>query len=369
MSQSLDSAWLATEASEDALNPHQFEMYCDHRRELLTWLLTQGKHPEVDEGYSANTVRTRAYHLDLFYRFVWEIEGRYTEDITLAHANAWMKYLSSQPLSSSYKSLSQKAVQLLFKWQRYEQGKEVDWEPPIRFQGSSLPSSTDTLTREERTLLREAVLSYDTIPNYHAVSPDERDQWKAYLAQRLGKPKDDITKEDWARANSWKLPSMIWTTIDAGLRPIEVGRAKVSWVDLDDEVLRIPAEDAIKNDIDWTVGLRTRTAKILKRWLAERETRNKYQDTDRLWLTKYGNPYGSWSLNYWFRKLCDEAGIDRSNRNLSWYSIRHSVGTYMVSELNLGAASAQLRHKSLESTLRYVHAPVEDRQDALERMG
>jgi integrase len=54
---------------------------------------------------------------------------------------------------------------------------------------------------------------------------------------------------------------------------------------------------------------------------------------------------------------------------MSWYSIRHSVGTYMAREEGLAAAQAQLRHKSVETTMKYDQVPVEDRRDALDRMG
>jgi integrase len=54
---------------------------------------------------------------------------------------------------------------------------------------------------------------------------------------------------------------------------------------------------------------------------------------------------------------------------MSWYAIRHSVGTYMTREEDLAAAQAQLRHKSPETTMKYDQTPVEDRQDALDRMG
>ena len=53
---------------------------------------------------------------------------------------------------------------------------------------------------------------------------------------------------------------------------------------------------------------------------------------------------------------------------MSWYAIRHSVGTYMTREEDLAAAKAQLRHKSVQTTMKYDAAPVEDRQDALKRM-
>lgn len=50
-------------------------------------------------------------------------------------------------------------------------------------------------------------------------------------------------------------------------------------------------------------------------------------------------------------------------------SIRHSVGTYMAREEGLKAAKSQLRHRSIETTAKYDQAPVEDRRDALDRMG
>lgn len=161
----------------------------------------------------------------------------------------------------------------------------------------------------------------------------------------------------------------MWTSLDAGLRPVEVGRAKTSWVDTTNEVLRIPKEDSSKNVGNWIVSLTSRTSNALERWLAEREMYDRYQDTDALWQTMRGNPYGSRSLGRLLKELCDDAGIDHENRRMSWYSIRHSVGTYMTRERDLAATKAQLRHKSAKTTMKYDQVPVEDRQDALDRMG
>lgn len=183
------------------------------------------------------------------------------------------------------------------------------------------------------------------------------------------KPKEEVTKADFKRANSWKWPSIICSTLDAGLRPKEVGQAKVSWVDTRNALLRIPPEDAVKNDRHWKIGLRERTGTILENWIEERSNYEKYDDTELLWATKFGNSYGSHALNRRFRTLCDEAGIDRRNRELSWYSIRHSVGREMVKEMGVGAAAAQLRHQSMNSTLRYIRPSAEERQDALDNMG
>lgn len=86
-------------------------------------------------------------------------------------------------------------------------------------------------------------------------------------------------------------------------------------------------------------------------------------------MTRHGNPYQSQSLRYLLKRLCDIADIPSENRRMSWYAIRHSVGTYMTREEDLAAAQAQLRHRSEQTTMKYDQTPVEDRKDALNRMG
>ena len=114
------------------------------------------------------------------------------------------------------------------------------------------------------------------------------------------------------------------------------------------------------------MSLREETADILGRWLIERELYEKYEETDALWLTRHNNPYSSSSLRVLLDNLREIAGIDR---DLTWYTIRHSVGTYMAREEGLAAAQSQLRHRRSETTMKYDQAPVEDRRDALDRMG
>ena len=162
---------------------------------------------------------------------------------------------------------------------------------------------------------------------------------------------------------------MTWTSLDAGLRPVEVERAKTTWVDVENQVLRIPREESSKNSENWIVGITERTAKALSRWLDEREMYERYEENDALWLTREGNPYQTSSLRDLLKRLCDLAGIPTENRKMSWYAIRHSVGTYMTREEDLAAAQAQLRHKSEQTTMKYDQTPVEDRRDDLDRMG
>jgi integrase len=140
-------------------------------------------------------------------------------------------------------------------------------------------------------------------------------------------------------------------------------------VDTRNGVLRIPKENSSKNEGNWTVSLTDRTATALSRWLEEQEVYDRYEGVDTLWLTSRGNLHGSKSLRPLLHRLCDSAGIEAANRKMSWYTIRHSVGTYITKERESAAAKAQLRHKNPMTTMKYDQVPVEDRRDALNRMG
>lgn len=203
-----------------------------------------------------------------------------------------------------------------------------DWECEISVSSSSGASQPkDYVTMDERKALREAALEYGTVPAYAALDPDDRYEWKLLLAQKFGKPVSEVSPDDFKRANGFKYPSIVHTSLDAGLRPIKVGRAKTYWVDVENAALRIPEKDSSKNKDNWTVSLRRETAEYLARWIEEREMFDKYDDTDQLWLTRHGNPYGSSSLRVLLDNLCEIAGIER---DISWYAFRHSTGTYMA---------------------------------------
>lgn len=367
MSDDVDDLPLVPNPSEKLLNPRQVVDYREHRRKLLQWLLHIGKDPQKAEGYAYNTVFNRSSRMDVFYRWVWDEEGRYTTQVTPDHADAYVQELAYSDYSNAHKNNCLKALNMLFKWRHHELGEEM-WEPEMRFQAEK-SSPRDYLTREERAQIREAALEYGSVPKPENLSPSERSKWRAYLAQSLEKPKNKVTRDDWDRANDWKIPSLVWVSLDTGLRPIEVERAVTRWVDTENGVLRIPKEDSSKNRDNWVVGLRDQTSDMLERWLDQRETYDKYKDTDKIWLTREGNAYQSRSLQYVLQKCCDIAGIDYEHRSMSWYAIRHSVGTYMTHEEDLGAAGAQLRHKSVKTTMKYDQAPVEERKDALDRMG
>jgi len=349
------------------LNRLQIDDYRDHRCDILEWLYTRGQSPDEREGYSKSVVENTAYRLSKIYRWEWDRRG-YTIDIGHDVADEYVQHVAQQDWGNENKSQYVKALKRLMRWRVHEKGDE-EWEPEMSFSpGRTEYAPQDYLSLEERRAVREAALSLGSVPSYHNASPETRSRINRYLAQRFEKPKSEVGPDDWDRANSWKLPSLVWTSLDAGLRPIEVERSQVDWIDTDNEVLRIPKNQSSKNRENWIVSLRDQTARALDRWLDERDTRPKYDDSDSIWLTSYSNPYGSESLSRLMDRLCDEAGIDTVTRDLTWYAIRHSTGTYMVHEQGYEAARQQLRHKDERTTMRYDAAPVEERRDALDRM-
>lgn len=325
----LDQYPVVTEAAESYLNQRQLLDYRSEREDCLQWLLAYGKNPSEAKGYASGTVKPRCYRMDRFYRYVWEKEGGYTVNLTHDHADSWMDHLAHRDVSATHKVNCQKSIKMLYKWLHHQRGLG-QWSPEITFSADRSTNPRDYLTKEERRSIRDAALEYGSVPNYNNLTPAARDRWKQYLAQRFEKPKSEVTPDDWDRANGWKIPSLVWVSLDAGLRPTEVKRSTISWIDTDNCVLRIPKEDSAKNRDNWVVGLRERTAEMLQNWCEQRRTYPEYDETDAIWLTRKKNPYGVSSLRYLLHKLCEIAGINTANRQMSWYTIRHSVGTYMT---------------------------------------
>jgi integrase len=358
----LDGLPIVTKGSAAQLDDKQQLLYEDHRKKLARWALTMGKTPAKAEGYARETVKMRLYRLDKFYRFVWNRRGGFTVEVSTEDADAWSRHLAKTDNTQTYNAAYQKGVKMLFKWRRDEYGEPISWDPVITFSSNTSATASrhyfalDTLTR-----LADASIEFDSLPSRDSVTPAERNEIDQYLAMRFGKAKADITAEDWARADSWKTAAMIHMTIDAGLRNKEVKQAKVSWIDWDAKALRIPADDAVKSSEPWDAALREQTVLILEKWVEERDLYEKYDGSDHLFLTRYGNPYNSNALN----RLCDEADVDADQA--SWYSFRRSMVTHLQSQAGHKGTQLQARHKSPETTMRYDQSPLESRREALER--
>jgi integrase len=364
-----------TDACRELLNDRQELLVNDELSDFHTWMKESGKNPENNDGLADSTASNNLSRIDQIYRQMLEefdydfrayIPKEVADEISNALNDDELKGTDGE-YSESQKRKTNDALKKYFEFRAHTRGKE-EWTPPCEF-NDTVHDSPDYLTKGERRQFREVVLTFDTIPAYSDCSPEQRSELKAYLAQKLEKPKEEVTPSDWKEHNrSWMKPSLVWTGLDAALRPIEVERAKVGWIQFEKNALKIPKEDAAKSRDNWEVALKPETVEALRRWLEQRKHITKYDDSDHIWLTREGNPWDSDALNYLFGELCDAAGIARENDRLSWYSIRHSVGEHMTEEGGLSQAKTQLRHKSLESTLQYADPSIENRQSTLDKM-
>lgn len=336
--------------------------YAGHREDYIRWLANVGKTPEEAKGYAESTVGRRAHGADKFLRWVWtDHHERYTLDVGTEAADAYCReVLAVSDHSASHLSNTQKALTTYLRYNDVE-----NWDPDINFSGENPDMAPrEYLTRDERRILREAVLEYQTIPSYRSLTPEQREEWQHYLAERLRKPMDDVGPEDFDRVNGFKYPSIINVGLDGGFRPAGMGRLRVPWVDLDNRLIRLPADDSVKNRDYWYVPLREQTTRLLSAWLNERELYERYEDSDRVWLTRDGEPLSWRTLNYHLDNLCEEAGIDQEGRDITWYALRHSTGTYVTREDGLKSAATQLRRQSLP--VKYDQAPPDERREVLE---
>ncbi|MCW8173228.1 hypothetical protein D8S78_19725 [Natrialba swarupiae] len=211
------------------------------------------------------------YRIDGFYRYVWsELENGYTLLVDAEHADRYLQHVALQDHENSYKKGIEKALKLLFKWKHHIKGAP-EWEPEFSFTVSEEDSSLeDCLTRTEMAMLREAALEYGSIPSYTSLSPDERDRWKEYLAQRFGVPEIGDRNGRLEASGQLEIPESHLDDARYGLRPDEVERAKTFWLDLENGILQIPNEEVSSEDDQWIVALRPQTTRALENWLEER---------------------------------------------------------------------------------------------------
>lgn len=359
-------ALLAEETKEDLDNLHARtrEDYETWKQSVMEWLTHEGKDPERLRGYAEETLRGTNYKIDQVMRWLWNQRG-YTTELTPDDADALMRELGRYTeYSDANLNNFVKALKRLFKYYNHEKGKEYEWDCKLNLTEEKVTNRDYFYKREFRSLY-EAALEYGTVRHYHSCTPEERDELKATLAQRFEKTKDEVSVDDFERANSFKIPSIISVSLDCGLRPIEVGRAKTYWVNFEENSLDIPKEESSKNEDNWQCVLSEKSVRALEKWCEERASYDKYAGRDELWLNKRGNPYGSNSLNYLLDDLIETTGIEPAGRDLSYYSIRHGVASAWADEENIHDAKEQLRHKNVETTIGYAHSAAENRHGSV----
>ena len=343
------------------ISPRHVQDYEDFKSDYVGWFVNVGKNPNKGEGYALRTVEQISTKTDQVLRYFWKVKGDYVTTLSKTDADELMKSVERGDWSNANVLTFKKTIKRYFKWMKHTKGTDhTDWECPISVSEKER-TNRDYFRPHEFDALYHASLSHGSVKTYGECTPSERDHFKALLAQRFEMSKDDITAEEFKRANSWKIPSLIAVTLDVGFRPVEIGNATTEWVNLADRTIDIPAKEATKSDNDWKCSIGEQTARALERWLKEREGYAKYDDTDALWLNRAGNPYNSKTLNYLLNQLIEAGEIDPMGRDLTWYSIRHGVASLWANEFGIQHAQEQLRHEKIETTMRYVHSDPDSR--------
>jgi len=353
---------IVSEPNYDALDhfaPLKTEDYERFKEDFLTWLATKGKRPFRGDGYADTTLRTTHYKIEIAYRWLWEQKGEYTTSFDTGDGEAFIDTLvSNSPKTDNEVKIYIKCLKRLFKWFDNTKGTDYDWSysKSAQLRSEDSNKSIHYFRQWELGELYDAALDLGSFKSYRnkGMSNEERERLKIHLSQRFEKPKSEVGAEDFEQANSWKFPSLVSMSIDLGLRPIEVGRASVNWLNLSENEVVIPRDESTKNDAPWECALSNRSVNALERWLEERQQYDAYREEDALWVTKYGNVYESHSLNDLLDNLLNRTDITPGHRDLSWYAIRRGCATMWSNNAGLDAAREQLRHKRLKTTMRYV---------------
>ena len=342
------------------------------------WMRTKGKNPDRQKPLS-DSISTNYYRrIDQIFRFViGRIEPADATVITHDQADLIVKWLdqndicqrNGDPYQETSKRKFSNALIKYFTWQHDQRGDPEQWRPRISFSDGE-HENADRLNFEERWKVLQAANEYGSLPSYYETTETEREKISSLVAQRLGKPKTEVTRKDWERADtSTKVGSLIAVTLETGIIPIEVGRARTDWYKSNRNILKITKDDAGKERPTSELPLTDATGDLLSEWIQERRHYEKYDGTNHLWLNREGNPYNSKNLCYLLRRLCEEAGIDHEDRKIVWYSLRHNLGQSIEETEDISQARDQLRHKYIETTKQtYGESTIESRRHTLEQI-
>lgn len=347
-------------------------LFAEHWEEVLGYLRGKAKNPTKGIGYSESNIEPISRRIFQVFEYAWQ-NGPEVLELTPPIANRYVEDLNEDfvvtndgnPYYEGSKRKFNDALRIYFRLQ------DTEWSPPVEFEDTGSSFEADYFRSQELSALLSAALDYNTPPSYSNISPEERSRWKAHIAQYLGKPKDEVTVDDWETLQrSWKIPSLISVAKDIGPRCQLIHDFTLDLIDLENESVVIPSEVAVKNDKKWENELSSQSVEILGRWLEQRSNKQKYDRSAHVWLNRKGNPYNSKNLNNLLDNLIEQSEISPGHRNLTWHSIRHSVGTYVYNQTrDLGFVAEILRHKTLEAARKYSHPAPEVKRDVIEEIG
>jgi hypothetical protein len=330
--------------------------------ELYNWMVHKGNNSRRGIGINESTAKNYVSRLDQLFRFGYQhnkitdgmvIQDEQADDLLfMIDQGEITKYQGNDggEYSESAKRKFANSLEKYFSWRYHEGSMEYVWEPKIDFSDGKGESAYRFSYSELGSLFKEAQ-TYGSLPSYYDTPESERERINGLVAQRLGIPKDEVTRDDWLHADwSKKVNALVVVGFDAGLAPVEIKNAERHWFRPKKKTFKIPTEFACKEREKEEVGLSDKSVDALSKWFKERRHLEKYDGSNKIWLNREANPYQSGSLCNLIRNLSEEAGIETEDRKIVWYSLRKTMGSNVTDEGELSEANDQLRHKRLSTT-------------------
>jgi len=186
---------------------------------------------------------------------------------------------------------------------------------------------------------------------------------------KLGKPKLPYKEVDFlsipelravlSAADTIRDKAILYTLFYAGIRAMELCSLKRDALDLSGRRLYIRGK--VKNKQERIIILRPECCEAIEEWL-----RIAPNDSDYIFTNAYGGMLSRRALHDLVRHAGERAGIDK---HVYPHLLRHSCATTMVrSGVPLPVVQKHLGHspKSFKVTMRYLHANMEDVQEAID---
>lgn len=144
--------------------------------------------------------------------------------------------------------------------------------------------------------------------------------------------------------------AIIETLYGSGLRVSELTEARISRLDLDENILLVEG----KGSKERIVPISPVSADLIRDWLQQRSRIDiKPEGNDIIFLNRRGRPLTRVMIFYIVKQLAEMAGI---KKNVSPHTLRHSFATHLLEGgANLRAIQEMLGHESISTTELYLH--------------
>ena len=177
-------------------------------QEFYQWMRERGNDHIKENGLSKSNTDNYFRRVDQLHRVAL---GSFDSDevmLTPDQADELMLMLARDEITKqnggTYAKTSKRkfldAVKKYLEWRYYEGELEFEWTPRIKFSDGSHTQAAEFTYEEIGRLLEEAE-SHGKLPSYYETSAEERERINGLVAQRLGKPKETINRDDWRRAD------------------------------------------------------------------------------------------------------------------------------------------------------------------------